>query len=280
MGHACCADACPLRIALITHGRSCELVDLKNVLTVLARRKLALTVAIVVAVVLATLVTCQVSVSPLSVKQKRSQYGAASTQYYVDSQRSSLSSVSTDILALAARAQIVSQFMGSAQVQTALAKRLGVPPGAISVTAQASSPGSAVAQPTIPSPAGPHLSLTWQTQQSLPTVLIFTTGPDAASAARLADASIGSLQEYLGSLNATTSGERRDPARVVVRQSGRAVGYTVKDSSKVPLTVGVVVVVFLIECLLLLLYANRRSRRSLRDAGTAAPPVERLPDPA
>lgn len=255
-------------------------MDLKNVLMVLARRKLVLLVGAVLAVVLATLVTCQVSLSPLTVKQKRSKYGAASTQYYVDSQRSSLSSVSTDILALAARAEIVSQFMGSAQVQTELAKRMGVPAGSISVTAQENSPGSAVAQPTIPSPSGPHLSLTWQTQQSLPTVLLFTTGPDAVSAARLADESIGSLQQYLGTLNATTSSERNDPSRVVVRQSGRAVGYTVRDSSKLPVAVGVAVAVFLIECLLLLLFVNRSSRRSQRQSESVVPPVERLPDTA
>jgi hypothetical protein len=245
---------------------------------------LALGVAVAVLAGLAT--AFKLTVVPPGLEAKSGSYGAASTQFIVDSERSSLSSLDSDTQALATRAEIISQFIGSDEVRSIVAERLGVERGEISVRAKANTVQTAGqsrdAGPTAP-PEGVFgaqvpLTLTFQNQLDLPVVDVFAQAPTAEAAERLADAAVSGLQEYLGRLAERTGLGTNNASRVVVRQTGDAVGAEVTSSAKKSEAVLVGLGVFLGWCVLIVLIAavaqewrrlDRPDRSSISDKTAA-----------
>ncbi|MGI8781410.1 MAG: hypothetical protein ACR2L8_14825 [Solirubrobacteraceae bacterium] len=264
-------------------------------LTRLWRLRLAVAAGVLAAALLAVAATQDVSLSPPSVKASRSAFGAAKAQVFVDSERPSLVTGEADAATLAARAQIVSRFVDSGAIRTALGRSLDVPARDITVTGPApDTPGSQNSQPVAQQRAnallgeGSPLSVYVDTEASAPVVTFFVQARTGAEAIRLARATTSALRVYVARLRREAEpgervrldrqlevlgdregrpigrAERRQreaelfEGSTVVRPLGPPVGGDVTEETGRVMTLGVFVVLAVGWCIALLLVGGLR----------------------
>jgi hypothetical protein len=210
-------------------------VEFALMLQRLWRLRLPVAVGVLLAALAAVFVSYDVRLSPLSVTSRGSVFGAAQTQVYIDSERPSLVTGQQDSSVLVARAQTVARFVGSGSVRSAVARELGVPVRAITVTGPVSdAPGAQNSQPVAQQRAnallgeGGPLSIYVDTEASAPIVTLFVQARDGAEALRLASTTTRALSEYVERLR--TSAARAERARlerqiaVIAERESRRVG--------------------------------------------------------
>lgn len=199
----------------------------------------------------------EISLTPVDLEAKSLNYGAASTQFLIDSERSSLSDLTADTGALAVRAAIVSQFIASEDLRRVVSRRMGLESGQVAVTAEATSfqqggrAGGASAVPTLPTDGS--YSISFQPQAELPIVDVYARAPTALQAERLADATVASLTTYVDDLAERDGIRKRNPLRLVVRQTGEAIGGQVTTPADKLRSVLVAAGVFVAWCVFLVL---------------------------
>lgn len=263
-------------------------------LTRLWRLRLLVALGVLLAALLALLVTQDVSLSPPSVKAKRSVFGAAQTQVFVDSDRPSLVTGEKETAALAARAQVVARFVGSGAIRSQLAGEMGVDAREISVTGPfPDTPGAQNSQPVAQQRAdallseGSALSIFIDTEANAPVITFFIQGRTGQEAMRLARATTAALRDYVRrqrddaepterarlerqfaveeEAGRTVGREERRlrteellQGATVVRTLGAPVGGEVGDQSGRLITVAVFAVLALAWCVALLLISGLR----------------------
>jgi len=178
------------------------------------RHRILVALGLLVAAALAVLTVAEVSLSPLSAERKRSEFGAAQTTVYVDTARASISGSQADTASLVARAQIFARFINSGAVRGAAAKELGVEARAITVTGpNPDAPGQQSIQPAAQQRAnqlmgrGSPYSVFVDTEQSAPTITLFTQARTGAEAVQLARAITNALSREVRSATRTAAPE-------------------------------------------------------------------------
>ena len=273
------------------------------------RLRVLVALGVVVAAVLALLTVASVSLSPLSVDRKKgAEFGAAMTTIYVDTSRASVATTQGDTAGLTARAQIFARFINSGAVRAAAARRLGVPPAAITVSGpNPDSPGQQSSQPAaqqranaLISPGSPY-SVFVDTESNAPTITLFTQAGSAERAVALARAITAALgDEVVATQKDVRSGirralqdqlkvtaerkkqpvsaaERRQATRAafagesVIKPLGDPVGGGVKDESGRGVALVVFLAILLVWCVGILLLSGvvRTIRRRSPDAPDA-----------
>jgi len=257
------------------------------------RLRLLVALGALVAAVLAVVVAFRVDLSPLTVSQRSSQFGAAHQILYVDSPRPSLVTSSDDYETLTARAQLLARLIDSEDVRGRAARRLDTTPADITVSGpQPDNPGAQNVQPAAQQRAnaivgeGSDYRVFVDTEATVPTVTLFLQAPTAAEAEELGTSIVVGLREYLRGLTdearADLADEARDAVRAkeaqrertltaaearqerravlgqgtVIRTVGKPVAGVARDQSGALILVAVLVGSFVAWCLLLLLVSG------------------------
>lgn len=212
-------------------------------------RRLALAIAFVVALLAGMSVLYHLP----SLKKKSLSYGSATTQFLLDSNRSSLANASTDLSGLATRAAVFTRFMTSPEVQAAVARHAGVPATRLSVDAPVDPNGP---QGSIQPPAERRSSqlsseadryrVFVQNEQSLPVVDVYAQAPDASSAVRLANAAVLGMQDTLTRMRSQLP--IATAAQLRIEQLGTAQGGEVNQKGSKILAFIVFLGVFVLGC--------------------------------
>jgi hypothetical protein len=261
-------------------------MDLASVLVELSRRKLLVALAIIPAVVVGIALAYDISVSPLGLRDKSFSAGAASVQFLVDSNPSSLGEIPqpaqvrkdeptqitpSDPLvtkALVYRAQALARVATSDAILDGVAREARIPRGSLAATpppdpVQASAGVQTAAQQRaddIVQEGAPYRILMRDSQTS-PTVAIFVQAPSAEAAQRVAQATVTSLRRYVRGLG----DGKKDKVRVV--QLGLVEGGTVTNTPNRTVATAAAVLTFIVLCLLIALGSRtldrvRATRRS------------------
>ncbi|MCW3015525.1 MAG: hypothetical protein JWO02_2617 [Solirubrobacterales bacterium] len=224
---------CPTTRKFASRPGVLELMDASQILHSL-RRRWPLTGAVVVLAALAGLLAgYHVSVTPLKLTTRTVSSGEATAQILVDAPISTLANLKQDTLPLTTRAGVFAQFMASSTVLDGIARSLSLPPAAVTTEGPFSGPGQAYN--TVTPAAARELQLLDErkryrlqfiAQPDLPLVTVYAHGPDAAAAARLADAVFGAAKQALLTY-ADLSNDPQARRRVIVRSLGAAQTTTV-----------------------------------------------------
>jgi hypothetical protein len=270
-------------------------MEFSLILQRLWRHRVLVALGVVVAAVLAVLTVAKVSLSPFQVESKRSEFGAASTTLYVDTDVGSIATRQTDTATLIARAQIFARYANSGAVRAAAARALGIPVREILVQGpNPDTPGQTNVQPAAQQRAnallgqGSPWTVFVDTEQNSPTFTLFTQADTGAHAIQLAQAVTTALQGAVrdqqrqargpleralrDQLRATADREERTisaperrnarraifDAQSVIRPLGDPVGGSVSDQVRSATAIGVFVAVVLVWCVALLLLSGLR----------------------
>jgi hypothetical protein len=280
-------------------------MDLASVLVELSRRKLLVALAIIPAVVVGIALAYDISTSPLGLHDKSFQAGAASVDFLVDSNPSSLGFIPqpdrvrknkptqitpSDPLvtrALITRAQALARVASSDQILDGVSKRTKIPREQLTASAPRDpQQASAGAQTTVEQRAdelvqegAPYRILMTDSQVS-PTVSIFVQAPNAALAQRVAQATVASLRSYvrLVGRSAGTTARNKIEGNVRVVQLGRIDGGTVAQTPNRAIAIVAALLTFIVLCVLIAL--TSRTLRRVRTANAmsqmnGAPAVHR-----
>jgi len=197
--------------------------------------KIGLTLTVIAAVLAATLVLFKVSLAPPSLESRALGLSAASTQVVVDTPESSLTNLRESTYSLESqtnRALLLGDVMASIPVREHIAERAGIEVGQLAVAGPVTpeeprviaDPGD---QPKttdiLKSPEEYRVSIT--ANPTVPILDIEAEAPTPEAAARLADAAVGGLRDYVEEVSA--AGHTPEKAQVVIRQLGHATGSPV-----------------------------------------------------
>src|SRR4051794_38755336 len=192
------------------------------------RRRVALAVAFTVAFLAGMSIVYHLP----SLKKRSLSYGSATTQFLLDSNKSSLANAGTDLSGLATRAAVFTRFMTSPDVQNAVARHAGVPATKVEVDAPVDPGGP---QGSVQPPAERRSSqlaaeadryrVFVQNEQALPIVDVYAQAPDSAAAVKLANAAVAGIRETLGRMQASQPIEQA--AQLKIEQLGLARGSAV-----------------------------------------------------
>lgn len=174
---------------------------------------------------------------PPRVGTRAPELAGASTQVLVDSPRSALVDLREDsygLDALARRAVLMGTLLASPPVREHIARRAGIDPALLRTSAPLTPEQSRALVVPGSEPRVFDLvrgtrsySLSFRVHPSVPIVDIYAEAPDPEAAARLADAAVTGLQDYLAEVAAQ---ERTAPEeRVELRQLGPPRGGAVND---------------------------------------------------
>jgi hypothetical protein len=254
-----------------------------NIVTILRdlwRMRRAVACLILVALLAGFLLAYRISVPP---ETRKYDVGVASVRVLVDTPDSQVIAVSpkgSDTLSI--RANLLASLVVDGVVKADIARRAGVAPNKIV--------GLSAASTTQPQPAKPSargyalttnvLSDTDGTQ--LPIIEIDAQAPDAAAAARLADAAVAGLRAYLDSQAAV---ERiPDASRLRVDGLGPAQANEVVRGPSTALAVAVVIFIVVAGCAVLLavpaIVREWRAASATEAAGTTPAEPPRAAGPA
>lgn len=221
-------------------------MPIATILFKLSRKRLLVAGAAFLGLLAGTVVAFRITLPP-KLESRQYQVGTATTRILIDTPSSQVIALDpTGIDTLAARANLVANLMVDGAVKTAIAQRAGVRPSQLVGTAQ--SAASQLPNPA-PKPRGYVLTTRVTTDtggNQLPIVEIGTQAPDASGAARLADAAVAGLQDYL---NLQAAHERVPGARrLQVTALGPAQAIEVVRGPRKLVAVGLGVFVFLLGC--------------------------------
>ena len=240
-------------------------MELAHALRRLGRHPLVLGLGALVAVAASILSVYRVENG--SLKARSLEYAAASTQILIDSEPSSLGSVSQSFEQLSTRAEVYANLMASPTLLEVIARPLHLSAGQLYAAGPVNAAEPRVEQePTalkrnveITGETKPY-RLNFESQANLPTITINTQAPTTAQAIGLANAAAIGLKKYVA--NVATAEGIREHSRVVIRQLGSATGGVVDPGISKTLAVMVFVLVMALWCVLML--AASRSREIWR----------------
>jgi uncharacterized protein involved in exopolysaccharide biosynthesis len=230
-------------------------VDIAIALRKIWSHKFWLIPVIAIAVLTGLSVAYKVTLIPPNLEKKSFQFGSASTEVLVDSERSSIAALEIPLDALSERAGVFGQLLRSNPVRGRIASELGVPEAAIAIdtvaaetTATASEPSAAERAQDLGA-ASQGLLVFYRT--SGPVIEISTQAPTGRMAARLANTAAGALSDYLDDLQAE-QGVVGD-LRVQLTQIGTPIGSDVNQSADKTMAVLAGLAIFALGVLLILL---------------------------
>lgn len=227
-------------------------------------------VGLALALALATLVAVRtlygIELFPPGLERNPIQLASASTEVIVDTPRSAVTDLREDTYSFAEltnRALLLGNVLASLPVRTYIARRSKLAPEEIQVSApltpeQPRAVASSAYQPKtsdiLDSPDEYRLSI--HANPTVPVLNIYSEAPDGKSAARLANAAVDGLGDYLRAL-AREHGTPGDE-QVRLNQLGRASGGVVNPGAGLQLAVLAFTVIFAGSCALVLFVARVR----------------------
>lgn len=252
-------------------------MTLVRTLKELWRRRLLVTVAALLAALVAIVACFQVSLSPPSVAQRSEASGAGSIGILVDSARSPLADTARDVTGLTARAGVLARVMAGGNVVREIAAKAGVPVNQIAVSGPVALPGEAAGSGEASS-ALPY-GISFSQSGELPVIAVETRAPTVAEARALAAAAPDAIRRVVRTVQA----QQRTPAakQVQFRDLGPAQAKVVEESSGARMALVVFLVVF--GLLLLAIIGWPRLVEAWRSADAEVAPVPApspAPDPA
>lgn len=182
------------------------------------KRKVLVTLAVIIALAAAVSAVYQVSVSPPSLGKRGTVEAHGSSEILIDSARSPIAGSKRDISGLIARAGVFARLMGGGDVVAQIAEDAGVSPKEVDVAGPSPLPGEAPgiseAAETLP------YGLAFTEVPELPIVSVTTRAPTVREAAALAAAAPEALRGVITSVQK----QQETPAteRVEVRVLGPA----------------------------------------------------------
>lgn len=242
----------------------------------LARRRVALAIGVFVAVVAAVLSVYRLD--GLGFKPRALQYSSASTRVFVDTSSSVLGNLSQSFEPLQSRATVYANFMASPTVLSLIGQHVGLSGSQIyaagpidpQVPRIVQEPTAVQRNVEITGETNPY-RLNFNSDPNLPTIGIFAQAPNTKLAIGLANASVASLEQYVGSLE--DADHIPQQSRIVIRQLGEANGGVVDGGISKALAVMVFIAVFILWCVLLLV--STRFRESWRASGSVSEDLQR-----
>ena len=261
-------------------------MELFRVLSELWRRRILVSLAVVLSVGAAIIATYDVSIRPFSIESKSFSIGTAQTRFLVDSTQQPLTNTELSIEPLISRAQIYARLMSSEPVLLAIAKEAGIPPTRITGTGPVAGDdqerdgeqtGSSRTQQLLEE--NRLYAISFVAAGGQPVVTVTVQGPDAEGSARLANAAVVGFREYL------TRQQNRAPEgageRVVIRELGTARGGIVRGEGSKPATaVLAFLLTFGVLCFLIVFLSGAWSQWRQSQRGSVAPHGEGPADPA
>jgi capsular polysaccharide biosynthesis protein len=237
-------------------------LELTEILRTLRARWLATTLVVVLAVGAAAAIKLTSHNVPT---------GAATVQILVDSPSSELANLTQNPTPLISRAAVFAQVMTSQAVVADIAAAAGVPP--TQMTAQGPYSGAAESLDVITpaearsnqlvAEAAPY-RLTFLAQQNEPVITATVQAPNAAAAARAANAIYAGVQNYVKAIQ--HEGRTPDEDKVTLRELGSAQTATVNGKSRLTLIAGAFLAILIIGLLLILgIESLRRRDRELEE---------------
>ncbi len=215
-------------------------------------QKIGLAVALAVALIAATRVLFSIGLFPPSLESSSVGLASASTQAIVDTPRSSAIDLRTDtysFTSLTNRALLLGNVMASLPVREYISRRAGVPAALIRVQAPLTPEQPRVVTDGAHQPKTSDLlrspeeyRLDVQANPTVPVLDIYAEAPDGKAAAKLANASVEGLRDYLRALASQHGTPLARQVRVV--QLGRASGGTIDSGAGLKLAILVFVFVF------------------------------------
>jgi hypothetical protein len=193
-------------------------VTFVSTLRELWKRKVLVTLAVIIALAAAVLAVYQVSVSPPSMSKRGTVEARGSSEILIDSARSPIAGSKRDISGLISRAGVFARLMGGGDVVAQIAEDAGVSPKEVDVAGPSPLPGEAPgiseAAETLP------YGLAFTEVPELPIVSVTTRAPTVREAAALAAAAPEALRGVITSVQK----QQETPAteRVEVRVLGPA----------------------------------------------------------
>jgi hypothetical protein len=233
-------------------------MELVTILRQLWRFRLLVAGAALLATLVALSMTYRIGFPP-KLESRQYEVGLGSVTALVDTPSSQVvdlgGKTGANIATLSARASLLASLMTSSPIKDEIARRAGVSVDKL-IAAPPSSPAAGAGAPSAVSGASVsaadpkanvlRASIPNLESGDIPIIAVDTQAPDAATAARLANASIVVLQAHLE----TVAGNDRVPLarRVVVRQLGQARSTTVSRGPGKILAIAAALMVFLLAC--------------------------------
>jgi capsular polysaccharide biosynthesis protein len=246
-------------------------MELAQILRTLGRRKLALTVVLLIATAAALATGYKVGLNPPKLESRAVPSGQATTQILVDSPQSAIADLKQDTAPLVTRATVFAQFMTSSTIRDRISAATGIPADQITAEGPFSGPGADQNTVTPSEARGSQVRaqthpyrLTFVAQEQIPLVSVYASAPTAELAAKLANGVYAAVKGYVDEIAAADS--TNPEHRVTVRQLGTAGASTVHTGGSKAVMVLAFLAIMIIGCLfIILLAAARRSSK---------PPVE------
>ncbi len=201
------------------------------ILRELSRRRAALGIGVVIALIAAILSVYRLTSTGLAPRSL--QYSSASTQVFVDTPSSVLGDLQPSFEPLQARATVYANFMASPTFLALVGEKSGIPGSQIyaagpvdpSVPRVVEEPTAVQRNVEITGESTPY-RLNFNDDPNLPTIGIYAQAPNTRQAVELANASAAALAQYVATLAKT--GNTPPAQRVVIRQLGSASGGVVR----------------------------------------------------
>jgi capsular polysaccharide biosynthesis protein len=240
-------------------------MELAQILRTLGRRKLALTVIVMLAIAAALAVGYKVSLNPPKLESRAVPSGQATTQILVDSPQSAIADLKQDTAPLVTRATVFAQFMTSSTIRERISRATGIPEDQITAEGPFSGPGEEQNAVTPSEARGSQVRaqthpyrLTFVAQEQLPLVSVYASAPTADLAAKLADGVYTAVHGYVDEI--ASADETNPEHRVTVRQLGTAGSATVYKGGSKALMVLAFLAIVILGCLLIIIIAALRRR--------------------
>lgn len=247
--------------------------------------KAGLVFSLLVALFVAVMAVDRPSLSPLGLTPRALTMASALTHVFVDTPSSSMIDLREDTYALAEiqdRAVVLGNVVANGAVETAIAKRAGVPITALRVQAPLT---PAQTEPQVNSQGERHVTdilkfndqyrLVIQVNTTIPMLDIYAQTPTAASAAALANAAVFELRAYVRALAAREHVPRIDQVRI--DQLGAAQGKVINAGIRWQVALLAFVLTFAVALASAVYFARVRAgwREAAADSRRATTPRRR-----
>jgi hypothetical protein len=240
-------------------------MELTRLLRLLWDRRGWMLFGLFIALLASVLSAYRIAASPLRLEPRSTSYGAANTQVFVDSRRSTIATLAGNSQPLASRSNLLAQFLASSEVRAEIAQRMGMPKESIPVISspntvqQLQSVNLSVANQIAGQGTTSGYAISFQPQLELPLIDIYTRAPTARRARELADIAASALSHHVDSLSDSSGVPRDSPARIVLREIGPATGGQVTNQVRTIALLVAFLGTFLVWCAAILFFTWLRA---------------------
>jgi hypothetical protein len=194
---------------------------------------------------------------PPQVESRQYDVGVSSVAVLIDSQSSQVvdlggGEVRTDVVALAARAKLLSNLLATRPLRDDIARLAGVQPDRLitkvsSTTEEVKQPVSEEALGIVVGPDAPDANLLQlQTSETVPIITVAAQAPEEGTASRIAAATVTTLRKYLDSVAATN--RVPDVRQLVMRPLGEPTSATARRGPATSRAMAIAVLLMLAWC--------------------------------